>query len=418
MLKLKKTYLENCFIIIGYLFISGGLSKLPIPSILVTLIRYSIPAISLFLIAGNLSLFVHKAKRNIYLIAVIIMTFASFLWSISPSYSLATIRGDFLPMTIFGLYLATFFDIRTLLRKLAYAVALGLLLSWFTAIFMPSIGIAQGGKFVGSWVGIYAISKNTSSSYMVLSTLVLLCASFQQSRAKWLGLYHHVWFRCLGLSAIAFTFLTTSATGLGLTVLVAGVVAFYVRFKWRGKQTVLFLQIVTLIVVPLSVSWPAIAVAMGRDPTLTGRTIFWEIVNRTLMEERPILGFGRAGFWDSPFTGRIREAFGGEYLPPHTHNGFIEVALDIGLIGLGFFVISLLITWMRSLQWGYNSRNSLADLFPLAFLVFYTGNNITESYTLYLSHFFWPLYIAVALNTYSSHANEKEIDASHHPSLS
>jgi exopolysaccharide production protein ExoQ len=400
-------YAENFFIVLGFLFLSGTLGNLRIfPSVIISLTRYYIAFGSVFIISTRFKLLAYKSKRNPYLLAVITLGLTSFIWSDSPGHTLFLIRGQLFPMTAFGLYLATSFDVKTLLKKLSYAATVSLLLNFFAVIAMPSVGI-ESGKFAGAWKGTF-IQKNTASSYMVLTALTLLLSSFRSSYKKLLGIYKHIWLRWLGLSALGFIFLTTSGTGLVLSILIAFALFSYFKFRWQGKITLLFIDIAILLIgssaIILISNWSEILTNAGKDPTLTGRTVFWSIAIQAIWRDKPLLGFGRGEFWNpnGSYVSEIRRAFGANiysdaYLPAHAHNGFIELGLDIGFIGLGLFFVSLLITWIRSFQQGYNT-NELENLFPLGFMIFFIINNITESYTAYLSNIFWPLYIALALN--------------------
>lgn len=361
---------------------------------------------ALCLIAVRHRLFLAKARRDPFLLAVILLVLISYNWADVPSESFQKVKSEFLPMVSFGLYLGTSFNIKNLFKKIGIAVTVGLLLSWLTAVGMPSIGKAQG-KFAGAWIGVYG-NKNASSSYMVLTALNLTLLSFQASCQKFLGIYENRWFLYLGLSATLFTFLTTSGTGVVLSAVIIFFIFLYSRFRWQGKVTVLLLDLTTLIVgsatIFLIANWDAILTGAGKDPTLTGRTVFWNIGIQSVVADRLWFGFGRGGFWNSsgPYVADISQAFGasiwgGGYIPAHGHNGFIELLLDIGLIGITLFAISFLMAWYKSLKQGYATKQP-ENFFPLGFMILFTINNFTESYTSHLSHIFWPLYIAIALN--------------------
>jgi len=75
--------------------------------------------------------------------------------------------------------------------------------------------------------------------------------------------------------------------------------------------------------------------ALGRDDTLTGRTQTWaELV--PLVKERPILGVGFGSFWTA-----ARREF---YEMSHGHNGYLDVLLDLGAVGI-FVWVGVLVTY-------------------------------------------------------------------------
>jgi exopolysaccharide production protein ExoQ len=77
--------------------------------------------------------------------------------------------------------------------------------------------------------------------------------------------------------------------------------------------------------------------ALGRDPTLTGRTELW----KKLLEQQnnPIIGVGFDNFWMGDRLLTTGEGYW--WQPNEAHNGYLETYLNLGLIGL-----LLLIGWI------------------------------------------------------------------------
>ena len=72
-----------------------------------------------------------------------------------------------------------------------------------------------------------------------------------------------------------------------------------------------------------------LAGAVGRDPTLTDRTKIWSLV--LSMHTNPLVGAGYESFWLGPRLQKIWQVFG----PLNeSHNGYLEVYLNLGLIGV------------------------------------------------------------------------------------
>jgi exopolysaccharide production protein ExoQ len=81
-----------------------------------------------------------------------------------------------------------------------------------------------------------------------------------------------------------------------------------------------------------------VASSLGRDPSLTGRDAIWRIL---LLEDiNPVLGAGSYTFWMPERSARLSEG----YMAPinSAHNGFLDVYLDSGLIGVGLLICVLL----------------------------------------------------------------------------
>ena len=296
-------------------------------------------------------------------------------------------------MTSFALYFAMRFSLKDQVKLVAWAFAIGALLSIVFALAIPDIGIHRLDH-PGAWKGIYDY-KNTFGSMMVLSSLAFFLLPIDKPIHR---LYQWAGF---GLSLILML-LSTSKTSLVLSILLVLILSFYRNFRWRGKVSVIFLDIGILILGCVSLivfgEWVTILSGLGKDPTLTGRTPMWGVA-LTQLQERPWLGFGRNAFWagGSKYALAAGQAVSQNFIPPHAHNGFIDLALDVGLLGFSLFLISFAIAYFWALKQAYAARNS-EDIWPLAVLMFLAMNNITESYLLRLANIYWVLYITIALS--------------------
>jgi exopolysaccharide production protein ExoQ len=112
---------------------------------------------------------------------------------------------------------------------------------------------------------------------------------------------------------------------------------------------------------------------MGKDPSLTGRVELWRL-SLTDIEQRPLQGYGYNAFWgyQSDPAWRIREEIHWDQAPS-AHNGYIDLTLGLGLIGL--FAYGLL-------NWNFAMR---------AYVLFTSG---TENYLR------WPLSFLACLLLY------------------
>jgi O-antigen ligase len=127
----------------------------------------------------------------------------------------------------------------------------------------------------------------------------------------------------------------------------------------------------------------AILEASDRDATLTGRTGLWE----TLLQEpiNPLIGEGYGSFWLGERLQRFWDMF--PTSPPiQAHNGYIEVYLNLGLIGV-LLLACLLWSGLRTMQ-----RRAAASVtepvsheeatlatFGLGYGIAYLFYNITEA---------------------------------------
>jgi O-antigen ligase len=177
---------------------------------------------------------------------------------------------------------------------------------------------------------------------------------------------------------------------------------FYRKFRWRGNITVIFLDLGILFlgcVATLVIgNWVTLLSGLGKDPTLTGRTVIWSILF-TKLQQRPLLGFGRGAFWlpQLPNGAEVGQALGYGYVVPHAHNGLIDIALDVGYIGLLLFLIIYFTAFFRALKRAYASKNP-EDIWCLGFLIFLAMNNVTESFLLRLANIYWVFFVIIVLS--------------------
>lgn len=375
------------------MFFSGAFSEL-VPGTPIALLRYFVWGGATLLACLRWKDSLHVMKKDYFLVILTFITLVSFLWS---DVFISTLKDsrEIMQMAAFGLYFAARFNTKEQVQILAASFFLGELMSFGAAVAMPAIAI-HGIDHPGAWKGVFGY-KNLLGAIMVVSSFTFILLPINPNNwlekiYKWSGL----------VFAIILILLSTSKTSLIVSLVLSLVLLFYRNFRLRGKITVIFLDLVILIVgsvITLVFSaWTELLTAIGRDPTLTGRTPMWGIAMTRLME-RPLLGFGRGAFWapGSPYALEAGQAVAPGFVPPHGHNGFVDIALDVGLIGVLLFAISFFLAYVRALKLAYATL-APEKMWYLAFLMFFFMNNMTESLMLFKTNIYWTLYITSALS--------------------
>jgi O-antigen ligase len=141
----------------------------------------------------------------------------------------------------------------------------------------------------------------------------------------------------------------------------------------------------------------AVLSALGKEPTLTGRTQLWEAVWSSI-RERPWLGYGYGVFWSGweGASGAVIEAVGWE--TPHAHNGVLDLWLSLGFLGVATFVTGFVAAVGRALA-AAQARDSDDSIWPLLFLSFMLFYNMTESTILREHSLYWVLYVTTITRT-------------------
>ena len=140
------------------------------------------------------------------------------------------------------------------------------------------------------------------------------------------------------------------------------------------------------------------AMALGRDPSLSGRTKIWEMV--IPMVPNAIGGAGFETFWAGPRAEAVKTqciAAGGIGGPHEAHNGYIEMYLNLGWIGVALIALILGQGYRRAV--GAFRRDPALGALLVAYIVTAVAYNITEAGFRMLSpSWFFLLLSAVAAN--------------------
>jgi exopolysaccharide production protein ExoQ len=332
------------------------------------------PAI-FFLLRGRLSNIypIFKALlKDPFLCGLLIMTVLSAFWSQTPGF---TLKYSII-LTAFSMLAASVamrYDIRSIARMLRWTGTAISGCGTFVSLFMPSIGRLEPG----GWNGILA-HKNAFSCWIALTACLWFLQAITDRSKRWYSLL---------LSVACFIAMMCAGSGAArvLFVVTLGVLIFsklLQRLDFRKTFTALLFAITMAIPAVLS-AWAnkeSILGALGKDATLTGRTEFWPQVLDAIWQQ-PIVGYGYQGFWqqwrgaDNP-AARIINPNG--FVPPHSHNGFLEIVLALGAIGIVLFVCSLSIHITRICALvPYISQAESGTI--LAILIFILISNFSEA---------------------------------------
>jgi exopolysaccharide production protein ExoQ len=108
--------------------------------------------------------------------------------------------------------------------------------------------------------------------------------------------------------------------------------------------------------------WAAMTDAVGRNPDLTGRTDIWRIV--ISMAPNPIGGAGFETFWLGTRAEKVSSLVAGGHALNATneaHDGYIEVYLNLGWLGVGLISLILLHGYRRAFR-AFRSGSTLGAL--------------------------------------------------------
>ena len=293
---------------------------------------------------------------------------ASTYWSLDRSATLHAVGGLILTAVV-ALDLSIHYSIRQLLRFICIAFVIVAVLSIVVEVVLP--GIVPGQEMEGAaWHGVFGY-KNVFGKVICFGTLA--CVAMIDR------------FRLLRGFAVVFglalTVLSRSTSAVGFLAFMLIIFALWPIFKLRPTPrrfaiAALILVALTSIYV-ISQNFSRITALLDKDPRLTGRVDLWQLAISDI-EAQPMLGYGYQAFWsyNSVPARRIREAVNWDAVP-HSHNGYIEMALSLGLTGLvAYGVLCWTLTRRAYLFFMHGPENYRR--WPLTFLVFTLAYQCTE----------------------------------------
>jgi len=328
----------------------------------------------------------------------------SYFWSINPSQTMRfTIYA--IGTTAFGLYLAIRYTLREQMNLLAWTYGLLLVLSFFFAVAIPQYGL-MAGVHEGALRGVFT-HKNQFGAFMAPGGVIFLLNAFRGEKYSW------VYWGLLVLNCGAMV-MSQSTTALGTFAVMLLLCLIYRIFRWRYEVMISAVLAVTLVGLAILI-WIAGYVGsdslvglVGKDTTLSGRTDIWKYVWDQI-QLRPWLGYGLAAFWngyDGP-SGYIQLAM--RIAVIYAHNGFLDIWLSIGLVGLGIFLVSFFTTTGQSLAL-LRKTNTPEGFWPLLFLTYILLSNLTEGTITTMNSSFWAIYAAISYSLVIAKKNQYAID--------
>jgi exopolysaccharide production protein ExoQ len=338
------------------------------------------------LLLTRLKAVVGLCSRQKLLVLIPLLAVASASWSQDPSSTLK--NSVYLGINVlFAFYLYSRFSPQRLLQILLIVGSVSLVLSIALPVSMPAYGLdnAVGNN---AWRGIY----NTKNACAAMTTFFLAGAFYAPS----LTLLGRLWRRMYICLSLVLIFMSKSATSYILVVLLlifVIMVKLAQRFRASDRATAIVLAILLMgsIVAAAIPSMSQILYAFGKSSTLTGRTSIWHSAMAAVFK-RPLLGYGYMAFWQ-PFSGRVNSVFlENRWSVSGAHNGFLEVWLSLGAIGLAL----ILFTFVRAirdaasclLRGSSPSLNWFASLIFLALVL-----NIDESHLMVSNDLMSMLYV-------------------------
>ena len=342
-------------------------------------------------------------SNNTFLWLLLGVVCFSYFWSINPdqtfrfgTYAVGT--------TGFGLYLATRYSLAAQMKLLGWTYGILLVLSLLFAIAIPSYGIMDG-VHDGALRGVFT-HKNQFGAFMAPGGVIFLLNALRGERFSW------IYWTLLVLNCGAMV-MSQSTTALGTFGLMLILCIIYRMLRWRYEVmisavlAVTVIGFVSLVLVAGYIGSDSILTNIGKDSTLSGRTLIWGYVWDQI-QQKFWLGYGMTAFWNGLNGPSSYIQYAMRIGVIYAHNGFLDLWLSVGLIGLGVFIISFFNTAAQSLAL-LRKTNNPEGFWPLLFLTYILLSNLTEGTISNLNSSFWAIYVAISYSLVIAKRDKYEI---------
>jgi O-antigen ligase len=289
--------------------------------------------------------------RNLSLVVFLLFALVSVVWSDFPYVAFKRWVRDF---GLYAMVLVVLSDsnpliaISAVLRRFSYVL---LFASFFLVKYHPEIAIAYD-----AWSGLPEYTGATTSKNM-LGVVCLISGLFyfwdflerwseRKTKEGRRALFANSVLIYITIRLLLLSHSATSQACLGLGCFVIVIV----RSKWakaypRTVAAAIPCVLATYAILEFVFDFSVIVAGfLGRDATLHGRTEIWDVVLRH--QTNPLFGVGYQTFWMGERMVQVLRSLNAPFLN-EAHNGYIEVYLSLGFVGVALLIIFLISSWRR-----------------------------------------------------------------------
>jgi len=330
-----------------------------------------------------------KEKAALALFLLCFLSLASTAWSDVPSQSV--LKGT---SFLAGLFAVLVFVSRLsgaeLLLGIFWGTTISLALSIAAAVMYPDI--AQHDVVVANadaWRGIFP-QKNVLGR----GAMIVFCSGFtllaSASTRRW------VYLAPMSAAGYLLVMSESSTSIVGCAAFAVAYPALALLMRTRGYKavilTVLLAMASVILLASLSYIVDSVTSLFGKDLTFTGRSFLWVNLLEDYLKQ-PFLGYGTGAYFSERRVSQFDLQLGWD--ADNAHNGLIELALELGAVGLGLFLLTFWLVSSRVRRVASHDSGLLQlFLFLVPVLVL---QNLMESTLMRPTNIIWLAFVALAL---------------------
>ena len=302
---------------------------------------------------------------------------------------------------MFVSYIAIALTPEQALRVLATAFGVVALACLIFAVALPGLGTHETGPYTGVWRGLFA-HKNRLGGMMALAAATIAVCPKYNRREIILG--------CIFVMISSLlVVMSQSKTSIVILLCFLFIIPITNWISGRGLRTLERIVITTLFI-SVSIAFLAqqkdnILDFLGKDATLTGRTETWSMAWNSILE-RPLLGYGYRVYWTDQSSARLSAVESWRDKISHSHNTYLDLTLDLGIVGLIGFIFVLTV-FLSRLTRRIRKEKDRINLWMAIFVSYMLIVGVTERSILEQSNISWSTFIL--LYFYLSRENHMSI---------
>ena len=327
-------------------------------------------------------------KADAIILALPVLALLSTTWAPDPGVAFRR-AAAFAATVLSGFAIAASSPGDRSFRFIARTVAIALVLSIVYVALSPTYGLHQatdGAQSVhaGDWRGLF-IHRTTLGRLAALSLAIAI-----YSQTDGLGLLPRVGVIAASLLCLL---MARSGGGYASAVILLATPPVLKAFQIAARRSLVIAAGLAasgglLAVLAAPILAPLILNLLGKDATLTGRTEVWRLMLQAA-GERPFFGYGYStGFRE--VVARLVASHSAYGYVPNAQNGYLDVVLNLGLVGLVMALLTMALGFWRAIRLAVQPQG---PLLPLLVMVFIAETNLVEAALISANDVFVLIYI-------------------------
>ena len=303
---------------------------------------------SVIALIGNQNELISFIKKEKYFSIFISFCILSMIWSEESMISFKRSFQSFVDYLVI-IMAVVFIKPQKVLNSVRIIVTLYILMTFFVVMVLPQ-GI---DPVFNTWRGL-STQKNGLAQ---IALFCFLCSLFFYSMDD--SIYSKYWNYFVMGSSVLIIFMASSSTII-LVFLIIGGISLLIKISKAFNEIrmgkVIFVTIISFVMIFLlfilffaGEIFALVTDIFNKDLTFTGRTIYWPYLIGDV-QKNLFLGWGFGSYWVMG-SEHLYRLFIIENLRMNTaHNGYIDLALQLGLIGFSIFIIIVVVFFRRALK--------------------------------------------------------------------